>query len=437
MPPTADELTQQIEKMLQDTAKGFATKAELAIAVSEQIKKIEDARKAEAEQLTVGMKNLQTVTADLAAQVKNLLASGALRGPDGSYKGMWGTRENARSFGLLLLAAVAGSDKARQDFEARGFKYEKAMGESTNVGGGALVPQELAAILLEPPLSGAGVFRRHALVWPGKSDGVGVPKLTTDATVSCPGAGTAPTATSISFGMVFTNVKKWIALMALPRELAEDSILGIAEVVGRSMRRALLKKEDACGFAGDGSATYFNVIGIPTALLAVNATVGNIKSLQVQGTAGAWSAIVIADLLGVYGLVDSDYEDDVCAFCNKNFFLTVMLREALKAGGAYAAEVIYTGYTRNPQFLGRPVEFVASMNKVKPAVDHIPLIVGSLYNGSVMETRREIEIAQSTDAFFTSDQLGVRATERVGITNHGVGDTTDSGPLCALLADIA
>ena len=126
-----------------------------------------------------------------------------------------------------------------------------------------------------------GVFRQNALEYPMGSDSALAPKLTSGLTVYCPGAGVAPTKSDLAFAGVGLNAKKWMTLTALDSELDEDSAIAIGELIGFMVGYAFAKKEDEVGFLGDGTSTYFGHVGIAGALRAVDATIGNIKSLTV------------------------------------------------------------------------------------------------------------------------------------------------------------
>ncbi len=85
---------------------------------------------------------------------------------------------------------------------------------------------------------------------------------------------------------------------------------------------------------------------------------------------------------------------------------------------------------------GYPVEFVAQMPSVE-ANSQICAILGDLKMGAFLGERRQLEIAKSDQAYFAEDQIGFRATERIDINAHGVGDTTDAGPIVALITAAA
>jgi HK97 family phage major capsid protein len=60
-------------------------------------------------------------------------------------------------------------------------------------------------------------------------------------------------------------------------------------------------------------------------------------------------------------------------------------------------------------------------------------IFGNLRLGAYLGSRRQMSIAQSTEIKFAEDQIAIRGTERVAPSVHGVGDTTNAGPICGLI----
>lgn len=435
------ELTieQKIETMLRDTVKGLATREELSKAVNEVVK--EELLKADAKtkQLQDTLTELEKSQIELMVQVKNLLKTrfAAIKDADGNYNGMCANMEQSKAFGFFVAASY-GNQFAIKQLDEMGIKLTKAANSQDPSAGGFLVPVEFRNMLLVLQEQ-YGVYRIDAQRMPMTTDNQVFPTLTGELTVYCPGAGVAPTESELGFGRASLKAQKWMVYVLINSELDEDSAVAIGEVAARQMARAFAKQEDLCGFVGDGTATYFNAVGIRAKLRAVDATVTNIKGLQVQATAGAWSAISLtADLLPLAGRLP-DYADDADAkfYCSKMFYLSVIVAKALGLGGAYAAEATYTGYTRNPQFLGRPVKFTSAMPKTIESADHCPLIFGNLKMGSYFGDRRQMTVERSNEVKFLEDQIALKASQRVDINNFGVGDTTDAGPLTGLWADIA
>ena len=67
------------------------------------------------------------------------------------------------------------------------------------------------------------------------------------------------------------------------------------------------------------------------------------------------------------------------------------------------------------------------------ANSQIAALLANLKMGAYLGDRRRLTIDRSTEAYFSTDQLGIRGTERVAPVVHGVGDTTDAGPICGLI----
>ncbi len=450
MPPVTLEL---IEKGLDQIKTNMATKDEVIELIDKKIEEDKEKALAESQKLfdkaALEIAEMKKQSDDMVRQVKLLRSTrfAAVKTPDGMYNGVWGSLEMAKNFGLYVLGPVLGNSEAKEAFNALGFesrcitaagKIIKAMSGDNLTAGGALTPQEFIPNLIIL-MESYGVFRRNSMEWPMGGESSSAPWQSSDVTVYCPGAGATVTKSDPGFRSVGMQSQKWMTLTAIDSELTEDSAIAIGEVVGRSIARAFAKKEDQCGFIGDGTSTYFNQQGARHLLRNVDGTVGNVKGLRVQGTPGAWSAIVKEDILALPGLLPGYADDGVDAkwYCHKNFFYSVMIRLALDAGGTAAHEITADGYLRKPSYLGRPVEFTQVMPSVKAGADHCPLLLANLRLGSYLGDRRALTIDQSKEVYFTTDQLGIRGTERIAPTVYGVGDTTDPGPIVGFWADIA
>lgn len=431
------ELIELIEKMLVDTKNGLATKAEFVSTLAEKLKENEEFTKNFVTQDS--QQTMQKSFDELAEQVKAMIKTrfSAIKTPAGYYNGGWGDLETAKTAGLFILANVAGNKKAAEQLESRGIELkqftdkDKAMGAGDNAAGGILVPTEIIdnlIILIEQ----YGVFRRNALVYPMGSESAIAPKLSSGLEVYCPGAGVTPTLSDAKFKGVGLNAKKWMTLTAIDSELDEDAAIAIGELVGYLIAEAFAQKEDEVGFLGDGGSTYFGHTGIAGALRAVDATIGNIKSLVV-GAGNAYSELTLANFEELCGTVpDSADDGNLKFYCSRKFYYTVMVRLAMAAGGANATEIHTGAVSRNKTFLGYPVEFTQAMPKTA-ANSQICALLANLKRGAYLGDRRRLTIDRSTEAYFSTDQIGIRGTERVAPAIHGVGDTTDAGPICGLI----
>jgi len=426
------ELFVKIEKMLQDTTKGLATKKEFLDELTESLK-----------EKIVSVDDFATMKSSLDNLDKNVKALkanrfAALKTPNGMYKGVWGDLETAKTAGMYFLASLTGNQKAKEFLDSRGIelkhfteKSDKAMGEDVNTTGGILAPTEIIPNLILL-IEKYGVFRQNALEYPMASSDATAPKLSSGLTVYCPGAGVAPTPSDPAFRSVGMNAKKWMTLTAIDSELDEDSAIAVGELLGYLIAYAFAKKEDEVGFLGDGTSTYFGHTGIAGALLAVDATIANIQSLVV-GAGNAYSELTLANHEAVIGTLP-DYADDGNAkwYVSRKYYYTVMVALAMAAGGANATEILTGSVSKKKTFLSYPVDFTQAMPKVE-ANNQIAALLANLKLGAYLGDRRKLTIARSSEAYFTTDQTGIRATERVAPTIHGVGDTSEAGPICGLI----
>ncbi len=436
-----------IEKALVHLQNNMATKSEVIELIDTKVEEDRERAKAEKEKNdklfeTAGktIEELKKANDAVVAQIKMLRGTrfAPLKTSSGMYNGFWGDLETAKNFGMFILAEVFSDVKAGEYLDAIGIERKrivgdkvKAMGEDVDTTGGILVPSEFIPHLILL-IEKYGVYRRNALEWPMAGAEAMAPKLSSGLTVYCPAGGVAPSTSDAAFRGVGLQAKKWMTLTAIDSELDEDSAIQIGEVVGFLIGQAFAQQEDKVGFLGDGTDPYFGHVGITGALRMVDATIGNIKSLVVA-SGNVYSEIVLTDFEGLLGVLP-DYADngDAKWYAHRYFYYTVMMKLALAAGGTSATEIIAGRGVREKTFLSYPVEFTQVMPKAE-ANSQICTIFGNLKLGAYMGDRRKLTIDRSKEAYFTTDQLGIRGTERVAPTVHGVGDTTNAGPITALI----
>jgi len=449
------ELVTKFQTMMDDTLKGLATKEELKKEVKEtsaayiaehdadQTKALEEVR-SENQKLQLSLRELTDKLALLRAD-----RFSAIKDSDGNYRGIWGSAELARTLGLWVMSDILKIPAAQKSFDTLGIERRFITGtgeivkavESSDITEGASLAPSVVIPRLITLIETYSAYRQLAQEYPLGANDNSIPVQTGDPAVYCPGAGSAPTASDLSFAPKSLVPLEWAAYTLVNRDVDEDSAIPLGELVGRSLARAFGNKEDNCGFVGDGTSTYFNIIGAGAALRAVDGTIGNCKGLKVQDTPGAWDSIDIQDLLAVAGILPDYAEieagDEIAWVCSKAFYLTVIMNAAITLGGANAAEVTQPTFLTKPTFLGRPVKFGGGMPKTKPAADHCPLLYGNWKLGAALGDRRKFTVEISNEVKFLERQKAIMGTERIAINNFGVGDTTNAGPLVGFWADIA
>lgn len=349
----------------------------------------------------------------------------------------------AYRFGQWFGAAL-GNRRAQQWCRENGL-MQFAMSGDVDSAGGIMVPIEFQPDLIAN-LENYGAARKLCRVWPMSSDTLVVPRLTTGLTVYSPGQGGSITASDATTDGVQLKVDTFATLTYLSNELVADAAVGAADVIFGEIARAFASNEDNMLANGDGTATYFNRVGVIQAFKNANTANGTLTTntayfggihVATATSHASWNVITLADMAAVVGRVPAYADNANTAWmCSKSFFGAVMQRLAWAAGGATAAETM-GGIA--PRFLGYPVVFNQHMARVPAA--SVPLAyLGDFTKAAALGDKGEYTIAQSSDVAFASNQLAIRGTSRTDIVVHDVGNynataaSRVAGPVVMLLA---
>ena len=347
-------------------------------------------------------------------------------------------REAAYRSGQFVLAII-GDQRALEFCRSNGIRLSRTQSEGDNESGGYLVPNEFEAVLIDLREK-YGVFRQYANVVPMGSNSKERPRRKGGLTaypIGAVGTGRKITKSTKNWDRVGLNAKKWGVLAKYEEELSEDSVFNIADDLAGEIGYAMVKKEDECGFIGDGSSTYHGITGVATAIKALSGTIANIAGLQVA-SGNAWSEIVKADFLGLIGKLP-EYADTPNArfFCSKTFWAQVMCNIVTSAGGVTAAEM---ENLRLKQFLGYEVVITQVMPKTE-ANSQVACLFGDLSKGVMFGDRRgvSVKMTDSNDDDFEDDLITIKGTERFDINVHDVGNASgtanlrEPGPIVGLI----
>jgi len=453
---TEQETIALIEAGLEDIRKNKATKKEVLDLIEERRKidqevllgETRKAAQAEVGQFKSQSDELKATVIELQKKLNQLRANGyqALKAADGSYKGMFANHMEAKAFGLMIMAAATATKPACKDrhdavikaLDGMGIqptwldaKDTKIMTGSSQAGGSALVTVEMIPTLIQM-FEQYGVFEGNAQPVPMGAGQTLQPRLDTLLPLQCPGEGKVTTAADFDIALISHLAKTLTALTAYSIELEEDSAIELGELLASLFVRSYGYGIDKLAFLGDGTGTYFGFKGIVAALLAVSATIGSIKSLVV-GTDNVYSGLLIGDFNSVCGILP-DYADDGNAkwYVHRYFYYTVMVAKALAATGTTATEVLMGAGQRQKQFLSYPVQFTQVMPRTE-GNSQICALLANLRLGAQLGRRGVMQIFQSAERFFEMRLIGVLAARRLSINIHGVGDTTNAGPICGLI----
>ena len=336
-------------------------------------------------------------------------------------KGFFGNEELARTFGVCVLKALGKSSNMVTYFDKDLFEGEPSAG-------GVTVPEDVSRRFIDM-LGKYGRFRKRVTVLPIKSGQASVPRLTADLSVEVPGEGKPVGKSSPAFDAIKLAPKSWLALCAVSKELDDDSVLAVGEIVAISIARSMARQEDRVGFLGDGSETFYGMTGVRGKLLSIDPDPAQIPGIHI-GTGTGWSGLTLDDFESVDALLPEDAEDEACWFVSKAFYTKVMRK--LAATTAASAMFDLLSDKRGRYFNGYPVEFVSCMPRVS-GNGQICAILGNLQLGAYLAERRQLGIERSDHAFFSSYQVGLLGVERIDINVFGCGDKTNPGSIVALM----
>ncbi len=317
----------------------------------------------------------------------------------------------------MWLAARAGNHKARQWCFDHG--WMNAMSEGTDSAGGYTVPSPLAEMIIRL-VEEYGIARQYLRVVPMTSETLDVPRRTGGLTVYYPGEAAAITASDLTFAQATLTAKKYAAYAIMSTELAEDSVISMADLVATEIAYAFAVAEDTNTFTGDGSAGMGSVTGFENALQA-----GSIYDADSGET--SVTDLDFADYEGVMGLLPRYPGARNAWFVNSKTFATSM-QSLMNAAGGNTISDLEAG--SNPRFLGYPV--VISQVLPDDGASNVVAYFGDLSMAATMGTRRALTIQTLRELLAVNDQIGIIATQRNAVTVHEVGDGSNAGPVVGL-----
>lgn len=342
------------------------------------------------------------------------------------FTGTDGERD-AYGFGQWILATQFAHTAASRWCEDQGLQIGAVLSSTANTAGGALIPDEFAARIIDYAET-RGVFRRFADRAPMASDTQTWPRVTGGMTAYFVAESAAPTTSDPAFDNVMLTAKELATLTLLPRSLVEDAVIDIAEIVARKGALALMTKEDQCGFIGDGTSTYGGIHGAFIKIDDGNHT-ASIYTALTGNT--AFSTIDLVDFEGLVGSLPEFPGIAPAWFVSKPGFYGSMARLMDAAGGNVKGDVA-GGIAL--QFLGYPVVFVQVANNTLSAqTDTVILLFGDLGMAATFGDRRTLSMGtDSGGKYFEVGQIAIKTTERFDINVHSLGDTSDAGPMLGL-----
>jgi HK97 family phage major capsid protein len=259
-----------------------------------------------------------------------------------------------------------------------------------------------------------GQARKLGTVFPMGAITVKLPKLTTDTTFGLIAMSGSVTEKSPQFAWVTFNAEKFGGLIRLPSEIDQDSIVTIGQFLARYAARNMARAEDNQFFLSDGSdaGLYGAGPGLVKAVVTDTCTYiqgGSASSTKTHGTDA--SLADFRNLRGASGLSG-------VVLNRAQYYLHPTYEAQLVSFNTSATVTPYIRATNGqPATLdGFPVQWVSVMPVLSAA--STPTTVVGLFGDATYQylgTREGIRFDTSAEAAFTTDEILVRALERMTV----------------------
>jgi len=306
----------------------------------------------------------------------------------------------------------------------------RVMVEGINAAGGVTVPDVLERVILDMRLE-YGAARRHCRIWPMTSDTDRIPRVVDNTTAYF--AGEAPateySASDVSLDMVELNARKLYVLTKISKELSEDAIIPIADLVARDAAWAMAVKEDSCWIDGTGTAAYGGIVGIRTKMVDTL----HAASYFTCTAHDQWPEYTDSDLINTMAMCPQYADARAAWYVSKVCWHGTMLRLMAAVGGNSIATLM-AGAGAGRAYLGYPVNLVQAMPAAAGAYNlAIVTLFGDMAMASSFGDRRGITLQVLAEKYATYGLIGLLFDERFDIVTHDIGNATVSGPVVGTL----
>ena len=247
-----------------------------------------------------------------------------------------------------------------------------------------------------------GAARQYGTVYPLGAGTMKLPRLKTSPAFGLIAMSAPVTEKSPAMEFVTFDAKKWGGLIRVPSEIEYDAVAGFGQWLANYCSRELAKIEDTVYWVVDGTATYASLSGVTKQALDLGYV------LQLAGTKTHVSDITLQNLRDLRSKVASAAHAGGAYYMNRT--MEALLTTFNVAGNTpYILNVI----NGEPRLDGYPIRWVDVLPIYDTSVhaSQLQILFGDarfMYLG----TRAGISIATSTDVFFDTDEIAVRALER-------------------------
>lgn len=335
----------------------------------------------------------KAIKAEIRKSIEDKIKASATRNvsvPSGNGSG--NGEVPAFSFARLIKAMVT---KSWEGAEYEKDIVEKAMRGDIATAGGYLIPEGVAADLIERLKAQAVVRLAGARVYTMTTATLPIPKIRTSGSTYWIGPDTVITASELSVGQVVLEAKKLASLVPLDNDLLNDSPQAVEDIVRQDIASELALAEDLAFLQGSG------VMHQPTGIL-------NTRGINTIAQAGA--ALTADDL------ADALTECEIDNARPNAWFMAPAVRNICRKLKDEQGRYIFATSPvlgEPPTIWGLPV-WVTSQIPTNLGYGESYIICGQM-NQAAIGDRKVLEFATSTEAgeAFEKDQTYLRVLSRV------------------------
>lgn len=319
----------------------------------------------------------------------------------------------------------SGSEEARSWCMEHGVD-SRAMGSTGATTGGPFVPDLLSSTVIRL-VDEYSVFAQNARNIPMASDVVLFPRRTSGATAVWLSENSASTPADAASDQVTLTSKKIVASVTSSNELLFQDAPMVADWLAQELALSLSNAIETAAFNGVVADAPL-VAGLNLLMIAgSNATYA--ASLTITGSGlDTPEELTKAHFLGCVAKLPGYAKANAKWYMSPYTHALSVMNLDLAQGGSLG---LSAGGTFT--FLGYPVVLTDQMPSSGDLTGKAVVLLADLSSSSLYGIRQGIEIAQSSDVNFLSDQTVIRAVARVGIKNHSVGSDSQAGAVQAIV----
>ncbi len=318
----------------------------------------------------------------------------------------------------------SGSEEARSWCMEHGVD-SRAMGSTGANTGSPFVPDLLSSTVIRL-VDQYSVYVANARNVPMQSDVVLFPKRTGGTTAAWLSENTASTAADAASTQLTLTAKKVVASVTSANELFQDAPM-VADWLATELALSLSNATETAAFNGVvANAPLVNGLNL---LMIAGSNATYAASLTITGSdLDSPEELTKAHFLGCVAKLPQYAKANAKWYMSPYTHALSVMNLDLAQGGSLG---LSAGGTFT--FLGYPVVLTDQMPSTGDLTGKAVVLLADLSSSSLYGIRQGIEIAQSSDVNFLSDQTVIRAVARVGIKNHSVGSDTQAGPVQAIV----